>query len=411
MKKKIITSCILSFLLLMQTFIASSQQSEPIPWNQFKGFYRNGVASGNTLAEKIPENGPKMLWKKKTGSAFSEITIMGNQIYTMLSEKTDSVSGLEFAVAFDAKTGNEIWKTLIDSIFIDVDGWGDGPRSTPAIGQDFVYSFSGRGKLTATSKTDGKIAWQVDFVKEFGSTIPRWGFANSPLLIGDLVVMEAGGSENRAFIAFDAKTGKVVWAKGKGNSTYNSPSVANIDGETQIIFANGIYLYSFNAQGDTLWTLKTPIGNPTALPLVFDSNKVFISAIRNTGFIVAEFNKNGAKELINGTAMKNDYSTSVYYDGYIYGFNVAALTCISATTGEKKWTKRGFGKGSLILVDDKLLVLSDQGKIIQVKATPDAYTEQGSFQAIEGKSWTAPSFSDGKVYVRNLTEMACFDLN
>ncbi|NJO91354.1 MAG: hypothetical protein HC831_22125 [Chloroflexia bacterium] len=109
--------------------------------------------------------------------------------------------------------------------------------------------------------------------------------------------------------------------------------------------------------------------------------------------------------------MKNDFSSSVYHDGYFYGFDIAALVCVSAKTGEKKWTKRGFGKGSLILVDDKLIVLSDKGTLIQVKATPDAYTEQGQMQAIEGKSWTAPSYSNGKIYLRNLTEMACFSAN
>nr|MBC8321585.1 hypothetical protein [Bacteroidota bacterium] len=115
-------------------------------------------------------------------------------------------------------------------------------------------------------------------------------------------------------------------------------------------------------------------------------------------------------EVIQGGSMKNDYNSSCYYNGYIYGFNVAALRCISAETGEVKWTKRGFGKGSLIIVGDKLLVLSDQGKLILVDAIPHSYVEKGSIQAISGKSWTAPSFVNGKVFVRNLTGMACYKL-
>ena len=136
----------------------------------------------------------------------------------------------------------------------------------------------------------------------------------------------------------------------------------------------------------------------------------FLSAIRNPGFVIAKVENNVASEVITGNSMKTDYNTACYHNGYIYGFNVAALQCISAETGEKKWTKRGYGKGSLILVNDKLLVLSDQGKLVLVQATPDEYKETGLFQAIEGKSWTAPSFSGGKIYVRNLTEMACYDL-
>ncbi len=329
----------------------------------------------------------------------------------MHSEKSDSMHGLEFVSCFDAKTGIEVWKTKVDSIFIDVDGWGDGPRSTPAVDNNNVYSYSALGKLTATSKKDGKINWQVDFVKEFGSVLPRWGFSTSPLLVEDILVMEAGGKDEKTFVAFNTKDGKDLWTKGKGNSLYNSPSLATIKGIAQILFANGRTLYSFNIKGDTLWTINTSIRNATAMPLFFDGNKVLLSNVHSKGFSVVEVNNNIAKVTTSANTLKNDFSSSVYHDGYFYGFDVAALVCVSAQTGEKKWTKRGFGKGSLILVGDKLIVLSDKGKLIQVKATADAYTEQGQIQAIEGKSWTAPSYSNGKIYVRNLTEMACFSAN
>ncbi|NJO91353.1 MAG: PQQ-binding-like beta-propeller repeat protein [Chloroflexia bacterium] len=121
--------------------------------------------------------------------------------------------------------------------FIDVDGWGDGPHSTPAVDESFVYGFSAHGLLTAVNKKDGKIEWKVDFIKELGSTLPRWGFSTSPLLIEDLLVMEAGGKDEKAFVAFNKKDGKVVWTKGKGNSLYNSPTIASINGITQILFS------------------------------------------------------------------------------------------------------------------------------------------------------------------------------
>jgi len=383
-----------------------SQQSESTSWNQFRGSNRSGVSPENALPDILPESGPELLWKKEIGSGFSEITISGDRIYTMLSEETDSISGSEYIAAFDAKTGNAIWRTKVDSLFFDT--FGNGPRSTPAIGEDNIYSFSSYGKLTANSKEDGKTIWQVGFISEFGSTLPQWAFSSSPVLVDNTLIIEAGGTDSRAFIGFDKNSGKVLWTKGSGISSYNSPVVAEIDGKTNIIFANQTTLYSFNSIGDTLWTYNMTMNGPMAMPVVFDSNKIFISTVRSAGFSIVEVNNNTVKELINSGTMKNDFSSSLYYDGCIYGFNVAALQCISARTGEKKWTKRGFGKGSLILVDDKLLVLSDKGKLIQVKATPEAYTEQGSFQAIDGKSWTAPSFAEGKLYVRNLTEMACY---
>lgn len=409
MMRKEFKVCLFLALMLLQIPYVFSQQTESTDWNQIRGSKRNGIVSDANIKDTLFDGSYKLAWKKNIGSAFSEITVSGDEIYTMISEKTDSTSGFEFVAAFDANTGNEIWRSQVDSIFIDVDGWGDGSRSTPAVDEEYVYSFSALGKLTATSKKDGKNIWQVDFVKEFGSTRPRWGFSSSPMLFDDMLVMEAGGTDSHAFIAFNKKTGEVKWTKADGNAHYSSPVVANIQGQNQIIFANGGFIYSYNSNGDTLWTYKTPVRFAMSMPVVIEQNKIFVSTAA-AGFIILEINDNKPKEFLRGTNMKADYSSCVYYNGDIYGFHIAALQCISAETGEKKWTKRGFGKGSLILVGDKLMVLSDTGKLIQIKATSDSYTEQGSFQAIEGKSWTAPSFVDGKIYVRNLTEMACYIL-
>jgi len=387
-----------------------SQPPSLLEWNQFRGLNRNGINNYQIKQDTLFEGSYKMLWKKDIGSAFSEIVIADENIYTMFSEKVDSLKGFEYVAAYNSNTGNELWRSKVDSIFIDVDGWGDAPRSTPAVDGKNLYCLSGQGELTALDKITGKIIWKRDFVKEFGSTRPRWGYSTSPMLIDDMVLIEAGGIDSNTFIAFDKNSGEIKWAKGSGVAQYNSPTITEIDGTKQIIFANGPKIYSFNLSGDTLWSYNSPISSPTGMPVVIDNNKIFVSAIRNIGFVIIEIQNNIPKEIARGTDLKTDYSSCVYYNGYIFGFHVAALQCISAETGKKMWTKRGFGKGSLILVGDKLLVLSDKGKIIQVEATGEKYTEQGSFQAIEGKSWTAPSFANGRLYVRNLTEMACFVL-
>jgi outer membrane protein assembly factor BamB len=153
-----------------------------------------------------------------------------------------------------------------------------------------------------------------------------------------------------------------------------------------------------------------PFRSIITVPLIFEGNKIFLSGIRNPGFVIVEVNDHQPKEFIRGNSMKTDFNTSVYHDGYIYGFHVAALRCISAETGEVKWTKRGYGKGSLILVDGNLFVLSDKGKLVVVKATPEAFTEKLSIQAMDGKSWTAPSYVNGKIYLRNLSQMTCLEI-
>ena len=409
MKKKIKQVCLLALLFfgLMKQGISQTENSES--WIQFRGKNRSGISQ-----EKLPQmnwtkSKPELVWKKNLGSGFSELVISGGKIYTMISEQIDSVSGSEFIAVLDEKTGKELWRSKVDSIYIDKDGWGNGPKSTPTIDDKYIYSFSSWGKLSANSLKDGKLIWQVDFDKEFGSTRPRWAFSSSPLLVDDLVVMEVGGTKSRAFIAFNKKTGKIVWKKGNGTPHYSSPLLVTIDNQKQIIFANGRTLGAYNFKGDTLWTFMMPITSPMAMPVLIEKNKIFVSSMRG-GFVIAKIENNKATEIIKGGSMKNDYNSSCYYNGYIYGFHVAALRCISAETGEIKWTKRGYGKGSLILVDDKLLVLSDQGKLILVDASPDAYKDKGFIQPIKGKSWTAPSFANGKVFVRNLTEMACYKL-
>ena len=353
MKKTTLKLCFLAMLMILQMPFAMSQQNNSQCWNQFRGTDRNGACEYATL-NQFSEHAPKLLWKKKLGDGFSEITVSGNRIYTMLSEKKDSVSGSEFIAAFDAKTGNEVWRTKVDSIFFDT--FGDGPRSTPAIGDDKIFSLSSYGKLTASSKKNGKTVWQIDFVKEFGSTTPRWGFSSSPVLMDNSLIVEVGGTDSRAFMAFDKDSGKILWTKGDGNASYNSPVISEIDGQKNIIFANGSKLYALSTQGDTLWNYNAAINGPTAMPLVIDSNKIFVSDVSSPGFYVVEVKDNKATELIHGSSMKTDYSSAIYYNGYIYGFHVAALQCISAETGEKKWAKRGFGKGSLIRVGDQLLV-------------------------------------------------------
>ncbi len=402
---------VLIFLIAFQGYLGFSQEIDTNAWPQFRGQTRDGVSTGKISSTDWNQVPPNLVWKKEIGEGFSELTVLDGVVYTMTSVKLDSISGFEFVIAFDEKTGEELWRTQVDSMYYDGDGWGSGARATPAIDQENIYSFSGRGVLSANSRKDGRLIWQVDFVKTFGSTTPRWGFACSPLLLDETVLMEIGGIEKRAFGAFNKKDGTLLWSSGEGVSSHDSPLLTTIEGQEQIIFANGRTLYSYTPKGDTLWTYTMPFGGLTAIPLLVEDNKIFLSGVRTPSFCIVKIENNQASEFLTGPAMKNDFSSSCYYNGYVYGFHVAALRCISAETGEAKWTKRGLGKGSLILVDDQLLVLSDQGTLLMVDTNPEAYTEHGSVDALTGKSWTAPSFSNGRIFLRNLTEMACYQIN
>lgn len=383
-----------------------SQTEKPAGWSQFRGEQRDGII----LDSKIPawnEKTPELAWKKEVGSGFSEIVVSGDRFYIHFGDSVSPTGG-EFLMACEVATGKEIWKTEIDSLYIDHEKWGDGPRATPAIDNQKIYCFTAYGKLVALSLKDGKEIWRKDVIKEFGSKFPRYAYSSSPLLVDNVLFLETGGKDEKAFTAFNTKNGKTLWSKKKGRASYNSPIVATIENEKHIVMVFDSMLVAFDIKGNEKWEYKMSLRNPTAVPVFIKPNKFFVSSVSPTGSFVIELVDNKATEIYNSPTMKNNWSSSVYFDGHIYGFNSSKLQCNALENGAVKWSKRGYGKGSLIIVGDQLLVLSDKGILKQVKASPEAYVENGSLEALKGKSWTAPSYSQGRVFLRNQTEMSSY---
>lgn len=401
-------SCSTAVLIFLIMFLPCySSMAGESDWREFRGAGRNGFVPMPVDMQWVE---PQLLWSKDIGSGFSEVVVANNTIYLMMSEKTDSVSGWEVLVSMDATTGRKHWSTQIDDIFIDEDDWGDGPRSTPAVDEKKVYCLSASGKLVAVDRNNGDVVWKVDFVSQFESTMPRWGYSTSPLLIDDLVVIEAGGKEGHGFAAFSTATGQLAWSYGDVAAGYNSAMSAKIHGEDIIIFANGSDLFAFTPSGESLWTYKMPLRSPMAMPLFIEPGFLFVSATNDAGSFVLRISGDEPEEVMRSSIMRNDWSSSSYKDGYIYGFNVATLQSLDVETGQRKWLRRGFGKGSLILVGDRLVVLSDQGTITFAEATPEKYREIAVVDALEGRSWTAPSFAGGLLFVRNHTAIACYQI-
>lgn len=377
-------------------------------WPQFRGNQRDGIVQNVELIKSWPETGPQKLWTENVGNGFSEVAVASGVAYIMSSDSTNG--GYEYLAAFDVQTGKDIWKVRVDSLYFEVDGWGHGPRSTPAIDGELIFCLSGRGKLSALAVKDGSLRWSKDLPKDLGSKQPRWGFSTSPILVGDLLILETGGTENRGFSALDKRTGNIVWNTGTYEAFYNSPMLVEIENQPSLVYVSDTMMYSFDLKGNIKWSFKMPLQFPTAMPVFIAPDRIFVSSLSDTGSFMIRINNDHPKKLWTSPAMQNEWSSSIYHNGYLYGFSKAKLVCISAETGELKWGQRGFGKGSLIMAGDKLLVLSDQGLITVIEPSPEKYIKTGSFKAMEGKSWTAPSFAEGKLFVRNLSEMSCYKL-
>ena len=379
-------------------------------WPQFRGPERNGISNEAGLLETWPAEGPQLIWRKPIGNGFSGISVSGEKLFTMYSGP-DGGKNTEYLAAFDVSTGQELWRTAVGDEFIEE--FGNGPRSTPAVDDTRVYALSSNGKLVSAAKDSGAVLWALDLVEQVNGKRPRRGYTTSPLLDGDLLLMEVGGEEGHAFAAIDTATGKVVWTALDGSPGYTSPLAAQIGSVRQFMFVRGDKISGVDRRGVPLWSFDWSAGT-IAMPLFVPPDKVFVSAAGDVGGLVVRITKDGngfkAEEVWRNRLLKNHFNASVALDGYLYGFDNASLKCVSVETGEQQWVHRGYGKGSLILAEGKLFILSDQGVLIQAAASPHGFKEAGRVQALNGKSWTSPTLAAGRIYLRNHEEMVSFDV-
>ncbi len=377
-------------------------------WAQWRGPNRDGISSETGFLKNWPQEGPKVLWHIPLGDGYSGISIAQGKVYTMFADGND-----EFVVCLDASDGVEIWRFRSGTKFTEQRG--DGPRSMPTIHGDSVFALGAEGKLYALDASDGTKLWAHNFVAEFDSKIPTWGFSSSPLIEGNLVLVEAGGKDGKSIVAFNKTTGDVVWTTHTDEVGYSSPISIDFGGTRQIIFLTSKTLLSLAPEnGQIYWKYPWPEGINIATPIFIPDDKIFISASYDKGAVllkmIADGNGIGIEETWKSRVMKNHFNSSVLQDGYLYGFDNAILTCIEANTGEEQWRQRGFGKGSLLLADGYLIILGEGGKLALVEANPSEYKEKARFQLFDDKCWTVPTLAGGKLYLRNQKEMVCLDL-
>jgi outer membrane protein assembly factor BamB len=393
-----------AFIVLFASFAWNAD------WPQYRGVNRDGISKETAILKTWPANGPRVLWKTPIGDGYSGMAIVSNRIYTMDAKGPD-----EFIVAMDAASGKEIWRYRNDSNFVNDQG--NGPRGTPTIEGNMLYAFGAQGALTALTIQDGKKVWSHDVKKSVSGKVPIWGYSSSPLIEGGLLILPVGGGENNAVVAFNKKTGAIAWRSQGDEPAYSSAIAATIKGVRQILVFSGTKLLSVApTDGKLLWSYnwKTDWFVNAAVPIVVPEDKVFISTAYDVGAALLKVNVAGGKSSVEevwmSKAMRNHFNTSVLNNGILYGFDNAVLKAIDANTGEDKWKKSGFGRGSLLVADGHLIVLSERGQLVLVEATPDAYKEVASAQVLQGKCWTMPTLVNGRLYVRNQKEMVCLDL-
>ena len=407
--KKVLGASLVLVLCTSPTLAQDWSSWQSTGWPQWLGPDRNGISSETGLFGDAPSF--EESWRVQAGKGFSGLSIVGDRLYTMYIH-----SGDEYAVCLDARNGEVLWRTRTDRNLPERQG-GDGPRATPTVDDGIVYVSSAYGKLYALDSQTGAPKWSHDLVSEFGSKKPRWGFCPSPLVAGDLVLIEAGGRGGHSLIAFDKISGDVAWKTGSDNLGYSSPITATIGQTHQAVFFTGYGLTSVSPQhGQVLWKhpWKTNHNVNAATPVFIPPNRFFISSGYGTGGSVVEVSATdrgySVKEIWRNKEMKNHFATSIYYEGHLYGFDNAILKCLDAATGKEKWKTRGYGKGTLIVADGHLVILGEQGNLGIAQATPAGFVEKANTQVLRSKCWTIPSLADGQIYLRDDQEIVCLNV-
>ena len=401
---KIRLLALVALLMLVQQAFGQSGAN----WPQWRGPNRDGISKETGLLKQWPAEGPPLVWKASgAGRGYSSFSIANGKLYTM-GLRGDR----EFVVAFDIATGKEAWATPHGSAFRN--DRGDGPRGTPTIDGDRVYALGGNGDLSALDARTGKIVWSKNVLREFDGSNIQWGISESPLVLGNKVLVNAGGA-GASIVALNKADGSVIWKSQSDEPGYSSGMPLDVNGITQVVFFTAKRALGLDVRdGRLLWDYARPANDTAnvATPIV-RGNRVFISSDYGTGGGVVEIKPdNKAQEIYFTKDMKNHHSSSVLVGDYLYGFSSSILTAMKFDTGEIAWRDRSVGKGSLVYADGNLYCLSESGVVGLVEATPTGYKEKGRFRIQQGNlpTWAHPVVAGGRLYLRDQDTIYAFDV-
>ncbi len=413
------------FSLISLTAFSAAGVAED--WPQYRG--RNTDGTTPEAVGKQDWSGLKPVWKVATPGGFSSFAVGGGRAYTLVEREVDG-NRMEVCVALDANNGSEIWTQPL--WFAKYDGGGDagatgnkggdGPRSTPTIDGDKVYVLDSRITLHCLNASNGQPVWKKEVETEFGGRNIKWQNAASPMLDGDRIFV-AGGGAGQSLLAFNKGDGAVAWKVGDEKMTHATPVAVNLHGERQVIFFTQSGLVGVRtSDGVERWRHPFPFNVSTAASPVVWEDVVYCSAGYGVGGGAVRVSKEGDAYKTEELWRKendiiNHWSTPVVKDGYLYGlfsfkeYGTGPLACVDIQTGEMKWKEGGFGPGHVIMAGGQLIASGDQGQVVLVNPSPEAYEEVTRIDVLSGKSWSTPVLSNGRIYARSVEEAVCLDVS
>lgn len=371
-------------------------------WPQWRGPNRDGISKEAGLKKSWPAGGPPLAWRTTgAGEGYSSFAVADGRVYTMGAR-----GNTEYVLAFDAASGKRLWTTPNGSRFGN--DRGDGPRGTPTVEGGRVYAYGASGDLSVLDAATGKSIWTVNVLRQFGGSNITWGLSESPLVLSDRILVNAGGN-GASIVALKKTDGSVIWKSQNDEPGYSSAVVQEIGGIRQAVFFTGQRAIGVDVNdGRLLWSYDK-VANRTAniaTPVV-RGNRVFLSSDYGTGAALLEMAPRdggiSAREVYFTRDMRNHHASSVLVGDHLYGFSGAILTAMRFDDGQVAWRARDFPKGSLVFADDRLYLYSERGEVALAEASPSGYREHGRFQLQTGSlpTWSHPVVSGGKLFLRD----------
>jgi outer membrane protein assembly factor BamB len=382
-------------------------------WTRFRGPKGDGVYDEIELNTDWLKSPPRLLWKQPIGGGYGSFAVAHGCAFTLEQRREREV-----VTAYDVETGHEMWAHGWEAEFRESIG-GNGPRTTPTWHDGKLYALGGNGEFRCLKADDGSLVWRRDIIKENAAPMLEYGCSGSPLVVDDLVVVLPGGGAGKSVVAYDRLTGEPRWSALDDRQAYVSPTLIELAGERQLIVVAakrtvGLAL----TDGRVLWefTWGEPLmGRNVAQPVAWQGTRIMLSAGYDVGSVVFELKQSPsgwqATELWRNKFLKNKFTSSIFWQGHIYGLDEEMLTCLDAATGERKWKDGRYGYGQPVLAGGHLIILCGNGDLALVQALPDRHVEIARIPGIKGKTWNHPAIAGGKLLVRNAIEMACFDLS
>jgi outer membrane protein assembly factor BamB len=401
-------------LFLLLTLAVAAQTPTVSDWPQYLGPGRDGVYRGPALSEKWPAAGPRVVWRKAVGAGFSgPVVTQGRVILFHRSANREIVESL------DARTGAAQWQFGYPTSYRDDFGFDEGPRAVPVVSGGIVYTFGAEGQLHALSLATGTRIWSEDTMKRFAVAKGFFGAAGSPLVEDGRVISNVGG-KNGGIVAFEAKTGKVLWTATNDEASYSSPVGATIGGRRLAVFLTrtgivGLDPATGKVQFQRRWRALQAASVNAATPLVVN-DLIFVSAEYGPGAGVLRASGSTLTELwTSDEVLSNHYATSVYRDGFLYGFHGRqefgpSLRAVEFQTGKVRWSEERFMAGSVILAGDRLLILRESGELVLAAASPESFRPIARAKVLPATVRAFPALADGFLFARNEDTLVCLDL-